>query len=113
METVLGVHTREELDLALSLAPEIIGINNRNLRSPGLTTDISVTRRLLERVPDDVTVVTESGFGLDAKSRQELRKLQHVGPGIDAALVGEALMRFDNPEQAVRALRANGTSWRG
>jgi indole-3-glycerol phosphate synthase len=85
LDALVEVHSMEELDRALDVGAEIIGINNRNLGT--FEVDLSVTERLSERVPDDVVLVSESGF----KTPQDVLRAQRLG--IDAILIGEALMR--------------------
>jgi indole-3-glycerol phosphate synthase len=76
----------------------VIGINNRDLTT--LEVDTRRTFELLERVPGGSTVVAESGFG----ERSQLDELEEAG--VDAVLVGEALMRSADIEAACRALSA-------
>ena len=102
LDILMEVHDLQELDRAIDVGPKAIGVNNRDLRHPELKTDIRVTASLLSHVPEDMTTVTESGFGVDSKSRQFLHELH--AHGVDAVLVGEALMRSDDPEAAVRYL---------
>ena len=97
LDVLVEVHTEDELECALEVVDaDVIGINNRNL------TDFSVDQQrtfdLLADVPAGKTVVSESGF----HSREQLDELERVG--IDAVLVGESLMRSDDPEAACRAL---------
>ena len=74
----------------------MIGINNRDLAD--FTVDVQRTFDLLADVPAGKTVVSESGF----HAREQLDELERVG--IDAVLVGESLMRAEDPEAACRAL---------
>jgi indole-3-glycerol phosphate synthase len=78
----------------------VIGINNRDLTT--LTVDTERTYALLPRVPDGAVVVAESGF----RTRAELERL--AGAGVDAVLVGEALMRAPDIEAACRELTGGG-----
>ena len=87
---------RTELERALRIGPQLIGINNRDLAS--FVTDVAVTRTLLPHLTD-CTVVSESGLS----DPDVVRALQEEG--VDAFLVGEALMREPDPEQALRELR--------
>jgi indole-3-glycerol phosphate synthase len=80
---LIEVHSQEELDAALELEPEIIGINNRNLSD--LTIDLDTTVRLSRGIPEGITVVSESGYG----SRDEVARMESY---CDAFLVGSALM---------------------
>jgi tryptophan synthase beta chain len=95
LEPLVEVHDKRELDAALSTQARLIGLNNRNLRT--LQVDPDLCLRLRTLVPDDRLVVGESGVG-------EPRTL--VGwraVGLDAALIGEALMRSTDPASAARA----------
>ena len=60
MDTLVEVHNGDELERVLALEPDLVGINNRDLRT--FETDVATTTRLRERVPDDVLLVTESGI---------------------------------------------------
>jgi len=85
LDALVEVHTRAELDRALEMGAKIIGINNRNLAT--FDVDLSVTEELCKQVSDDVVLVSESGI----KTAEDVARLQ--GCGVDAILVGEALMR--------------------
>ena len=88
--------TREELQRALELDAEVIGINNRDLDEG--TVDVSTTYELMPDVPAGKTVVAESGIS----SRAELEELERVG--VDAVLIGGALMSAADPEAKTREL---------
>jgi len=96
LDALVEISTEEELELALSVDAEVIGINNRNLED--FTVDISRTFDLLADVPAGKTVVSESGIVY----REQIDELERVG--VDAVLVGEAVMSADDPEAAVREL---------
>lgn len=96
LDCVVEVHDEEELELALAIGAEVIGINNRNLEN--LTVDVETTARLITDVPAGKTVVAESGY----ESRAQLDELERIG--VDAVLIGEALMRSGDPEERVREL---------
>lgn len=86
LESLVEVHTEEELKRALNLGVSIIGVNNRDLHT--FKTDINTTFRLRQMIPaNDVILVSESGIN----TRDDVIRLQENG--IDAILVGEALMR--------------------
>ena len=92
----MEVHDRDELDVALELGAELIGINNRDLRD--FSVDIARTETLLTDLPAGITVVSESGISTPAQ-------LQRLGElGVAAVLVGEALMRAPDPAAALGAL---------
>lgn len=96
LDCLVEVHDRRELERALESGADVIGINNRNLDTG--TVDIQTTYDLIVDVPTGKTVVSESGIS----NRAELVELERVG--VDAALIGESLMRSDDPEEMVRTL---------
>ncbi len=96
LDVLVEVHDADELDAALALDADVIGINNRNLGD--LSVDVERTYELLADVPAGKTVVSESGF----HSREQLDELERIG--VDAVLVGESLMRADDVETACREL---------
>lgn len=96
MDILVEVHNRGELDLALTLDTPLIGINNRNLHT--FETSLDTTISLLETIPDDRIVVTESGIHSNADI--ELMR----DNGVDSFLVGEAFMRAENPGEKLREL---------
>jgi len=85
MDALVEVHDEAELGRALALGARLIGINNRDLRT--FVTDLSVTLRLLPRIPKDAIVVAESGLG----TREDLKRLSDAG--VTTYLIGESLMR--------------------
>ncbi|GAC1490656.1 MAG: indole-3-glycerol phosphate synthase TrpC [Solirubrobacteraceae bacterium] len=96
LDVLIEVHDGAELERALALAPRIIGVNNRDLRD--FSVDVGRTLALLEQIPEDVVVVSESGLD----SAERLRELEAAG--VHAALIGESLMRAADPANALRAL---------
>jgi indole-3-glycerol phosphate synthase len=97
LDVVVEVHDERELARALEVVDaDVIGINNRDLSD--FSVDVQRTFDLLSDVPAGKTVVAESGFW----SRDQLDELERVG--VDAVLIGEALMRSEDLEAAVRAL---------
>jgi indole-3-glycerol phosphate synthase len=84
MDVLCEIHTEKELEQVVEVA-EVIGINNRDLTN--FKTDLETTFRLMKEIPDDKTVVSESGI----HSRREVLRLMEAG--VDAILVGESLMR--------------------
>jgi indole-3-glycerol phosphate synthase len=99
LDVLVEVHDREELRTALGVGAELIGINNRDLRD--FSVDVERTARLMGEIPAGVTVVSESGIA----EAEQLRKLEDAG--VDAVLVGESLMRSEDPEAALRTLRGD------
>jgi indole-3-glycerol phosphate synthase len=96
LDALVEIHDDEELERALELDCDVIGINNRNLED--FSVDIQRTFDLLADVPAGKVVVSESGI----RHRGQIEELEQVG--VDAVLVGEALMRAPDPEGAVREL---------
>jgi len=89
MAVLVEVHDGEELDRALRLKTPLLGINNRNLRT--FETRLDTTLSLLERIPSDRLVITESGIVAPA----DVKRMREAG--VDAFLVGEAFMRSPDP----------------
>jgi indole-3-glycerol phosphate synthase len=85
LDVLLEIHDERELEMALQVPVELVGINNRDLRS--FHTDLAVTERLAPRIPADRLVVAESGIA----ARADVRRLQSAGAKV--FLVGESLMR--------------------
>lgn len=85
LDVLVEVHTLEELDRALETEAQIIGINNRNLAT--FEVDLGVTEKLSEEVPDEIVLVSESGI----RTADDLARIKACG--VDAVLIGEALMR--------------------
>lgn len=96
MDCLVEVHDEDEVRGAVDAGAEVIGINNRDLHT--LEVDLETTFRLLSDVPAGTVVVAESGI----TRAEDVENLENAG--VDAILVGEALMRADDPIQAVREL---------
>jgi indole-3-glycerol phosphate synthase len=96
LDCLVEVHDGEELERALRIDVDVIGINNRNL-DRGLV-DVATTYELMPDVPAGKTVVAESGIS----TRAEMDELERVG--VDAVLIGEALMSAADPEALAREL---------
>jgi indole-3-glycerol phosphate synthase len=96
MDVLVEVHNQPELDRALALGADMIGINNRDLRT--FITDILITIELAPKIPADILVVAESGLS-DAEDLQRLAEV-----GVTTVLVGESLMRQPDVAAATRAL---------
>lgn len=97
MEALVEVHDEAEMELAVRSGAAIIGINNRDLST--LRVDLDTSRRLLPLAPRDAVKVVESGIS----SPEDVRRFQALGA--DAFLVGEALVRRGDPEEAVRRMK--------
>jgi len=96
MDVLVEVHNAIELDMALAIPGRLIGINNRDLHN--FETSLNTTYALLPRIPADRIVVTESGIS----TIEDVRAMR--GHGVQAFLVGESLMRADDPGQRLREL---------
>jgi indole-3-glycerol phosphate synthase len=96
LDCLVEVHGAAELERALLSGAEVIGINNRNLDTG--VVDVATTYELMTVVPAGKIVVSESGIS----TREELVELERVG--VDAALIGEALMRAPDPAAKVTEL---------
>lgn len=100
MTVLTEVHEDDEIDRALAIGAELIGVNARNLKT--LEVDPDAFGRLVTRLPDDVVKVAESGIsGADQAAR-------YAAEGADVVLVGEALVKDGDPTAAVAAMRAIG-----
>ncbi len=96
LDCLVEVHDGEELERALRLDVDVIGVNNRDLDEG--TVDVATTYELMPNVPAGKTVVAESGIS----ARAELEELERVG--VDAVLIGSALMSAADPEALTREL---------
>ena len=96
LDALVEVHDERELQSALEVDADVLGINNRSLDD--FTVDVERTYELLSDIPAGKTVVSESGFS----TREQLDELERVG--IDAVLIGETLMRATDVEAIVREL---------
>lgn len=98
MSVLLEAHDEAELIRALGLPSPLLGVNNRDLRS--FTTDLGVTERLADLAPEGRLLISESGVRTSADISR-LRKC-----GARGFLIGESLMRAENPAESVRSLAA-------
>ena len=95
MDALVEAHTEVEVRRAVALGAEIVGINNRDLRS--LKVDLATTEHLAHLVPSDRVLISESGI----ESRTDVERL---AGRVDAFLVGSSLVRSEKPHEAARAL---------
>jgi indole-3-glycerol phosphate synthase len=102
LATLVEVHTAAELDTALELGAEVIGVNNRDLKSQTVDTDASA--RLLERMPETCIAVAESGL----RSGADVARLRRSG--FDGFLIGEALVTTPDPGASLGALIADASA---
>lgn len=96
MDVLVEVHNADELERALALDLKLVGINNRNLHT--FDTSLNTTLDLLPLIPDDVTVITESGI----HSRDDIELMRDHN--INGFLVGEVFMREEDPGNALKRL---------
>ncbi len=100
MAVLVEVHDEAEVGRALAAGAEVIGINNRDLRT--FQVDLATTERLQPLVPPDKTVVSESGIF----TRDDVRRLEALG--VHAVLIGEALVTAPDPGAKVQELMGDG-----
>ena len=96
MRSLIEVHTNDELERALEISPEIIGVNSRNLKT--LEVDARAFAELIPQIPSSIARVAESGIS----TREEVVFAQECGA--TAILVGEALVRSESPSVAINQL---------
>jgi len=101
MDVLIEVHDENELERALTLEPDLIGINNRNLKT--LKVDLNTSEKLASKVPKNILLVSESGISKNS----DLKRISAVG--INCFLVGESLMIQSNVEEAVRKLLSDNS----
>jgi len=95
LDSLFEIHEEPELERALRFDPKIIGVNNRDLRR--FKTDLAVSEKLIPMIPDGIVRISESGiFGPEEAARAR-------ACGADAILVGEALMKAEDPEALLKA----------
>jgi len=96
MDVLVEVHDGDELARALAIRPDLVGINNRDLRTFDTATETTLALR--DRVPDDILLVTESGI----HTAQDVAAMRAAG--VHAFLIGEAFMVARDPGAALAAL---------
>lgn len=100
IDTLIEVHSARELERVLELSPPLVGINNRDLGT--FTVDIATTLRLIESIPSDTAVVSESGIHTGEQTAQLMEA------GVSAVLVGESLVKLRDPSVLIRELCHEG-----
>ena len=97
ISALVEVHNEQEIKTAINAGARVIGVNNRNLKD--FTVDTENSRRLRSLVPEDILFVAESGV----KTRADIEALQEIG--VDAVLIGEALMKASDKKAKLQELR--------
>jgi len=95
LDVLVEVHDLTEMERALDLQADLIGINNRNLKT--FSTDLAVTESLAQECPDNVVLISESGIKSTADAQRAL------DAGANGLLVGESLMRATTPAEGINA----------
>lgn len=95
LDVLVEVHNLEEMERAVDLQADLIGINNRNLKT--FETDLAITEELAEEVPDNVILISESGI----RTVQDAQRA--LNAGANGLLVGESLMRANSPAEGIQA----------
>ncbi|MBV8150930.1 MAG: indole-3-glycerol phosphate synthase TrpC [Candidatus Eremiobacteraeota bacterium] len=98
LDVLVEIHDERELERALALGATLLGINNRDLRT--FETSLAVAEELLPRIPRSVLAISESGIG----SPEDTKAL--VDAGARGFLIGESLMRAEDPAELIRAIKA-------
>ncbi|MEE9443777.1 MAG: indole-3-glycerol phosphate synthase TrpC [candidate division Zixibacteria bacterium] len=96
LETIIEIHSKEELDRAWRLKPEIIGINNRNLKT--FQVSLNTVENLYPLIPCNAICISESGI----KTRDDMLRVQECG--VDAVLIGEGIVTSEDPFGKIREL---------
>jgi indole-3-glycerol phosphate synthase len=98
LAALVEVHDEAEVAVAVEAGAQVIGVNNRDLRT--FNVDLGLTERLRKLIPSEVVVVAESGI----HTAEDARRMREAGA--DAILVGESLMRAADPAARIRELAA-------
>ena len=101
LDVLLEAHDEDELRRAVALGGTFIGINNRDLRT--LVTDLAVSEHLLPKVPPGIFAISESGM----REVSDIVRLRAAGA--HAFLIGEALMRSEDPKELIASRTRVGT----
>jgi len=97
LQCLVEVHDKEELEIALEVGADIIGINNRNLNT--FETTLETTATLFGKIPKEKTIISESGI----HTRADMKYLEEIG--VDGVLIGESLMRVESIGSKIQELR--------
>ena len=97
LDVLVEVHDELELQRALDFGVDFVGVNNRNLRT--MTTDLAVSEYVLPQVPAPVFAISESGM----RTLEDIERLRRAGAR--GFLIGEALMRAEDPAEVINSLK--------
>lgn len=97
LQCLVEVHNQSELEKVLTFSPDIIGINNRNLKT--FEVDLNTTEKIRNNVPCETILVSESGI----RNNADMKKIRSLGA--DAVLIGETLMRSNSITSTLNSLR--------
>lgn len=97
IDCLVEVHTEDELDIAVNAGAKIIGVNNRDLKT--FVTDLAVCEKLLPKIPSHVVKVGESGI----HKVEDVQRM--INAGANAVLIGESLVRSDDPKSLIESMR--------
>ena len=105
MTALTEAHDEEEIRQALRAGADVIGVNNRNLKN--FTVDVENSLRLRRYIPEGILFVAESGI----HSPEDISRMREAG--VDAVLIGEALMKSENKKKMLNWLKKGDTSDQG
>ncbi|MGN1133074.1 MAG: indole-3-glycerol phosphate synthase TrpC [Oscillospiraceae bacterium] len=97
LQCLVEVHNQQELEKVLTFTPDVLGINNRNLKT--FEVDLNTTAKVRKNVPCETVLVSESGI----KNNEDMNMVRSLGA--DAVLIGETLMRSENITTTLHQLR--------
>ena len=101
LDSLFEIHSERELEQALNHNPDLIGVNNRDLKR--FVTDLSFSEKLIPQIPKDILAVSESGI----QTAQDAKRVHNAGAR--AILVGETLMRSQHPGRLIAELKGTVT----
>lgn len=97
LDALVEVHHEEELEIAIAAGAKIIGVNSRDLNT--FSVDLQTAERLRPLIPSSIIAIAESGI----KSVEDAKRMHRAG--YDAVLIGEALVRSENPQEMIEQIR--------
>ncbi|MGD1821544.1 MAG: indole-3-glycerol phosphate synthase TrpC [Pleomorphochaeta sp.] len=97
LDVLVEAHSREEIDMALSIDAKIIGINNRDLKT--FVVDLNTSKKMRKYIPSNKIMVSESGYS----KREDIIKAKEIG--VDALLIGESFMKSSSKEELLKTFK--------